>query len=326
MRRRYECLAIIAASCLLLQGCSNAIVYGEQESIGVAIKTQPDPQAPITGTIGVRQHIIAVVPPITQESSPPDAAEVAELKALLSAVETGLTQMQTIHQGPHGGGSAAGGQAAKQEVVFVPRKGEAVSLISSFKFVKIPGRIEIRTALITGQAAAHLNLREAGAAAAAIAGGTPSAAVRIAVFRLVINDLRQMAGNSPPDQTAIMHVSRMNVLVREIPRNYPLDLWISDGTNLTVDGPKGAPVSINQTGLDLALTYWGKVKISFDFLNEAIEDSTMTIKGFPQSPELKVELINMRKETLSELGRIGGAVGSDAAMLDAIRYWMNLQE
>jgi hypothetical protein len=126
----------LALALVGLTACSNAIYYYQSDRVSLTLETRPDPTQPVQGNLGIKQRI-AVITPGTE------------------SVQIGVENEPGIDSSE------------------VP-KGEALSLIGSFKFGKDKGSgldtgpVVIKAALICGDAAAKLKPGEASNASKAL--------------------------------------------------------------------------------------------------------------------------------------------------------------
>lgn len=126
-------------------GCTNALYIYQTERISLTLEGRPDSTQPIQGNLGLKQRIAVITPGMEPGSK-------------------AKGKQQSNEQKPSTGGKASTSQQSKGQGETV--KGEALSLISSFRFKKEKGGIfdmgpvTIQAALVTGDAAAKLTEEE----------------------------------------------------------------------------------------------------------------------------------------------------------------------
>ena len=139
-------LAMIIFSLMFsIVGCTNALYIYQTERISLTLEGRPDSTQPIQGNLGLKQRIAVITPGMEPDSKTKGKQKSSE-------------------QNPSTGGNASTPQQSggQEETV----KGEALSLISSFRFKKEKGGlfdvglVTIRAALVTGDAAAQLKKEE----------------------------------------------------------------------------------------------------------------------------------------------------------------------
>ena len=125
-----------------LSACNNALYFYETEKISLTVEARPDSSQPVQGNLGLKQRVALVTPAKCEEGK--DDKDGKKWFSWMSTCE-----------------------------------GEALSSISSFRFKVAPesedlfngfNPVTIRTAFITGDAAANLRPDEAEAAAIIISG------------------------------------------------------------------------------------------------------------------------------------------------------------
>jgi hypothetical protein len=140
-----------------LMGCSS-VYYYETDKISVSLEARPDPTAPIQGNIGVKQRIVAFVPPTTRKALSPTEASAAMTSLDASAKKEIQDDMAKSDMAS--ARKAAFALLANEDEII---NGDALSVLSSLRFHKFPkpsgasilqaGRITIDSSLITGNAA-----------------------------------------------------------------------------------------------------------------------------------------------------------------------------
>jgi len=146
---------VIVGMVVSLSGCSNAIYYYQSDRVSLTLETRPDPTQPVQGNLGIKQRIAVITPGL--ESTPTEEA----------------SQPPSVSPPPAGSGGSSG---SSPSVAREARKGEALSMIGSFKFGKEKGSagdtgpVVIKAALICGDAATGLKPDEVKAATAALVG------------------------------------------------------------------------------------------------------------------------------------------------------------
>jgi hypothetical protein len=221
----------VFAAILLAGGCDSVYFY-ETEKASLTLEARPDVTAPIQGNIGVKQRIVALVPPgnstaaATLTSTQLDiAAQVlADSKKALAAGDIAMAQ--------------------KKYVAYVAMQNEltnsdAMSVLSSLRFHKYPkpdgssffefGRVTIDAALITGNAARVVS--NPSAAIQNLSGTTLK--VGTSLQQLSVLETIYSAIKGGTDQSAKTIKADLDATTSNLPDAYPAAIYGTDATKAT---------------------------------------------------------------------------------------------
>jgi hypothetical protein len=288
-------------------GCE-AIMYGEQAIVAVAIKGQPDASAPITGTIGIKHRVVAIVPPKGTEDPPELRGETVEVAGRPEPVD------------------------------FDPS--DAVSLLSSFKFNKTSGAtgspfddtMSIRTALITGRAVRALRTQEEIEAAARAIAAAPrrEKAIRLATANLVFDGLATMAAQG--DRRAADHLASLAELVSLVPATYPATTYdepsAAGAPIVRVRGPGAAVAGLHgERPFGAFVAYWAELEGSRAAIAQALARDTVVVEDESGATSTldAAAVAALRKElhqTEEALAALERAVGGQPAFAAAQQYFI----
>ena len=285
------CLAFVAG------GCTSVYFY-ETEKVSLTLEGRPDPTAPLSGNLGLKQRVVLIAPaartknPLAAPASAPengsepktDAEKAASLKAL--AEKAGL----------FGKGSG----------------GDALSVINSFRFqihAKEPGqvfpRMTIDGALITGEPASSLGQAATTRAIGALSGVDVSPVVSndIAVLRLMFSGLKTLQSQASPGSAQRSNMdelmSSLNRLDDLAPATYTVLMFdsIENGQFKARPGKALNDPVRGEKGFDRVLTYWADLDLSITRLQDLRDDAAK-----PEVERLaagqKIEEVKRAKETL----------------------------
>jgi hypothetical protein len=179
---RFLCLVAVLA----VAGC-NSIYYYNSDKVSLTLEGRPDPSAPVSGNLGIKKHIVLVVPS-TEKPAPRSISE-QEAQAKAQAAEPHVVeatkQIEIAKTQPAAAPKAfelAAEELAKAWEV-IP-SGDALSVISAMNFHLHPkqqghvfGRIKVDGALITGRAAVAVANAHMADEAIGILSGQPASGV-----------------------------------------------------------------------------------------------------------------------------------------------------
>jgi hypothetical protein len=301
--------ALLAAALSLPSGCE-AIMYGEQAIVAVALKGQPDASAPVTGTLGIKHRVVAIVPPkgvkVTRDEGPGTAVTAGELPPIEFSAS------------------------------------DAVSLLSSFKFNKTPGAtgspfddtMSIRTALITGQAVLALRTQEQVKGAALAITPPSEKAIRLATANLILTGLEDMAARG--DRRAADYVARLNAMTALVPATYPVAIYEASGTTgVTLARVRDAGDAV--AGLTGArpfgafVAYWAELDGSRAAIARALAGAAIIVEdGSGATSTLDAAAVTaLTKElaaTEEALAALERAIGRHPALATAQQYFLSAVE
>lgn len=246
---------ICYSSCLLLSltACTNALYFYETDKISLTLEARPDSSQPVQGNFGLKQRIALVTPSIKKNST---EGHITLLAFCLkeNKEEPTLTDIALATYCLNEGKEKDDDMAIvipclnknKEELTIddtvlttyclnqykgklTEEGGEAISSIASFRFTKEPGAfgdigdVTIKTAFITGAAAANLN-HDAIGAALAIVGDNKARNIDASISALT-NAFDMMTADTTNTRAQEL-VAQLNSIGQFIiPDEYPLTLY-----------------------------------------------------------------------------------------------------
>lgn len=279
-------------TCLMCCGC-NTVYFYETAKASFTIEARPDPTAPVTGNIGVKHRIAAVVPS-TQPSTP-------ESRRL----EARATEQLAVAASPTL--DAATTQAAADEAQFLQERaaelnrvaaGNAMSVLSSFRFHKHPpprgsiiSQVTIDATLITGNAARQLNSAQIDETVRALNGVQPAALGNVLASLVHLREALVKHSQNAPNSDAASRVTNLDAAAALLPPTYPIDVYELGGASGPLNRLHKHGDTVARAGFTDVTSYLGELSASGAALLKAAEISesgnAITIDGsnMPATPD-----------------------------------------
>lgn len=303
----------IAAMMVTLPGCSSIYFY-ETEKIGLVLEVRPDATAPLTGTLGAKRRVVALVPSTDGKEgrTSPDTEHAALTKLAAASRAYKTTPNEDNKKELHSA-------TLNYDLVRRGPDGDAMSLLNTFRFHKKPepgfGRIEIDTALITGLAAIDVAKQPENSldALKAMTGDAQGLGLRRLGIDALIASLQQAPAGTPGQaKYAAANAAAGRILDRILDNGtHPITIYAASRPNLIVTAQPGTPLTRTSGWTDLN-TYMAALEASVD----ALRASNLAPPAGMTQAMLKADL-KRSTETLAALRR---QLGTDSDIAAAVHH------
>jgi hypothetical protein len=327
---------LLPAAALLVTGCSSVYFY-ETDKISLTVEARPDMTGPIQGNFGLKQRVVAFVPP-RNRNKPTDGTE-GEMRAEIKNAEDQLAAAKAQASATTQPVNHATTRTALQETIqrideaqssLKKAKGaarsDAMSVLSSLRFHKLPkadgapfwkiSHITIDAALITGEAAKVV--AHPGDAIGALSGQTINSGRLIGLSALeriygTLQEARQDA------QSAAI-VAQLDALAQSLPARYPFDVykWENE-TKTNVKRFKKRGDEVPRQNFQDVISYWGQLEQTFTLLTELIaRTEPFKIDQVDVNPLMKSGLAKEQAEVKELRDALRQTIASSPAIRQAI--------
>jgi len=200
-----------------LVSCSNnnSLYFYETDKISLTIEARPDSSQPVQGNFGLKQRLVLIVPPINSGCEKKTSSKILNIED-----------------------QEASGNSVKSNEESLKKpdcNGEALSAIASFRFKKEPGAIldfgpvSIKTAFITGKAAADIKGNAVGAATAIVGSNVnDNVDIDITILNSIIDQINDDINeniNNPQAQNLLTQLNTLGKII--VPDKYPITIYKS---------------------------------------------------------------------------------------------------
>jgi hypothetical protein len=294
---------------LVLAGCHSVYFY-ETDKISLTIEARPDATGPIQGNFGLKQRVVAFVPPTKA------ATETATRPATRPTTQS-TTQPVDLDE------------FRTARAIAADRHGDAMSVLSSMRFHKWPkpegapwynvSHMSIDAALITGAAAKVA--ANPGQAIGTLSGEISSSGslVGLAALDTIYRTLNSRKGS---DAQAAEIVQRLKDMTLALPKEYPVSIydWDQSGTNLHKMKNRHDPITAND--FPNVITYWSQLEQSAKVLTEALGQSApLTVDNVTINGSARTDLEHELATTKELRDAFRKAIASSPAVRQALDHF-----
>lgn len=326
----------VLAALLLLAGCHSVYFY-ETDKISLTVEVRPDSTGPIQGNFGLKQRVVAFVPPradakrMERSPEPPAAPARGDLFG-----KTADTAAPAPPPAPSTDGVAPPShldsiQRLRSELAkAADPAGDAMSVLSSMRFHKLPkpdgapwykvSHMTIDSALITGAAAKAV--AKPGQAIAALSGQSILTGLnRVSALRGMYTALKDARARD--DRAAELVRGLDDLAPALVPPTYPVPTynWANpERTKLETDTKEGA--NVPRATFGDVLSYWAAMDDTAAILGKLPTD--FTVDNQPITGDRRATLATQAAKAAEESQRLEQATREQKAVRDAAEFFAKI--